>query len=99
MVMAVTHAKAAVAALQRFAPDVVVADMRLPDESGTWVLQQARALRNTAPFIAVSAFDLDERTLREAGFHACLRKPVEHADLVEAILRAAPARWCEGSGR
>jgi hypothetical protein len=40
----------------------------------------------------VSAFDLDETALRDAGFQLWLRKPVEHGDLVAAIVTAARAR-------
>ena len=91
-VVAVTNAAGAVAALRRFSPDVVVADMRLPDGTGSGILREARVLRNDAVFIAVSAFDLDESALREAGFQGWLRKPVEHSDLVAAILTAGRAR-------
>ena len=91
-VVAVTNASGAVAALRRFSPDVVLADMRLPDGTGSGVLREARALRNNAAFIAVSAFDLDEGALRDAGFQLWLRKPVEHGELVAAILTVARAR-------
>ena len=91
-VVAVTNLSAAVAALRRFTPDVVLAEMRLPDGTGSEVLREARALRNNAAFIAVSAFYFDERALKDAGFELCLRKPVEHGELVTAILAAAGGR-------
>jgi two-component system OmpR family response regulator len=91
-VVAVTNASGAVAALRRFTPDVVLADMRLPDGTGSGVLREARALRNNAAFIAVSAFDLDEGALRDAGFKLWLRKPVEHGELVAAVRAVARER-------
>jgi CheY-like chemotaxis protein len=91
-VVAVTNASAAVAALRRFTPDVVLADMRLPDGTAAGILREARLLRRNAAFIAVSAFDLDESALKDAGFDLCLRKPVEHGELVSAILEAARGR-------
>jgi CheY-like chemotaxis protein len=77
-------------ALRQGAPDVVVADMRLPDHNATWLLREARTIPRTAPFIAVTAYTFEERTLRAQGFATLLRKPLSQDDLVNAVLAAAP---------
>jgi CheY-like chemotaxis protein len=92
VVTAAANALAAIEVLRRVTPDVVLVDMRLPDGTGTAVLHHVRSGGNNAPFIAVSAFDLDEMALRAAGFHACLRKPVHQSELVEAIFAALRER-------
>jgi CheY-like chemotaxis protein len=72
--------------LRRVHPDVVIADMRLGDHSGSWLLREARNLACSAPFVAVSGYDFDERALRAEGFATSLRKPLNHASLIGAVL-------------
>ena len=84
-----SDARAALETLRCFTPDVIVADVRLPDGDAAWVLAQARGRGVSAAFIAVSGGDFDAASLREQGFHAYLTKPVDRGRLVDAILTAA----------
>jgi ATP-binding cassette subfamily B protein len=74
--------------LRQFDPDIVVADMRLGDHNGSWLLREARKIPCRAAFIAVTAYDFEERTLRAQGFSALLRKPLHRDALVTTILSA-----------
>jgi CheY-like chemotaxis protein len=80
------NAAEALRLLRQSTPDVVIADVHLPDHDAMWLLKQAERIRSTAPFIAVSAEDLDALELAHHGFNAFLRKPLDHRQLVEAIL-------------
>jgi CheY-like chemotaxis protein len=78
-------------ALRRMLPHVVVSDVRLPDHDAIWLVDAARTHGIRVPFIAVSGLDFDESHLVERGFVTYLRKPVDHARLVAAILAAGPS--------
>lgn len=80
----------ALAAAERFRPDVVVMDIGLPGLDG---YQTAAALRSTpwgqaVRLIALSGWtrDVDQRRARDAGFDRHCTKPIE-PDLLEALLR------------
>ncbi len=85
-------ARAALTKLRSAVPDVVVADIRLGDRTGVWLLRAAQAARCRAPFVAITAYDYDERQLRAVGFSDVVRKPLERERLFRAILAAAHAR-------
>jgi ATP-binding cassette, subfamily B, bacterial len=91
-VTAASGAREGLKVLHELAPDVVVADIRLGDETAMWLLREARIRACRAPFIAVSGLDFDESTLAENGFELFLRKPVDHVSLVDAILAVARGR-------
>jgi len=78
--------------LRRQTPDVVVADVRLPDHNAPWLLREARARSYDAPFVAVTGYEFEERTLRAQGFTALLRKPLDRDRLVDAVVTAARRR-------
>jgi CheY-like chemotaxis protein len=72
-------------------PDVILADIELPDEDGYTLLRKLRG-RSPAdggqiPAIAVTTFSrrIDRRRAFEAGFHMHLSKPVEADELVAAV--------------
>jgi CheY-like chemotaxis protein len=82
----------ALAAAERFRPDIVLMDLGLPGLDG---YQTAAALRSTpwgraAKLIAVSGWarDADRRRAREAGFDRHYTKPIE-PDVLEALLSEA----------
>ncbi len=72
---------------QRF--DVVVSDVAMPDRDGYELLRELRARDIPTPAIALTAFARpeDRERLLAAGFQGHVAKPVEPADLVEAVAR------------
>jgi CheY-like chemotaxis protein len=84
-----TSARDGLSTLRQVDPDVVVADMRLGAHTATWLIREARKISCKAPFVAVTAYDFEERTLRAQGFTALLRKPLRRDDLLEAVTAAA----------
>jgi CheY-like chemotaxis protein len=100
--VAVAHGgEEAVAAAERFRPDAVLLDLRMPGVDGFEACRRIRA----APWsrgmlvIAQSGFGLDPASserARTAGFDAQLVKPVAAAALAEVISRR---RDREGAGR
>lgn len=86
VVTVVHNARAALRAMRAVVPDVVVADVRLGDRDAPWLVREARKLSVEAPFIAVSGLDYDDERIREHGFAAYLRKPVDHDRLIDTLL-------------
>jgi len=82
--------------LRHLNPDVVVADVRLPDHNAPWLLREARSRDCDAPFVAVTGYDVDEGPLRAQGFQALLRKPLDADRLVTAVIAATRARGTGG---
>jgi two-component system, chemotaxis family, CheB/CheR fusion protein len=82
-------AAAALAMLRTTAIDVVVADLALGDQTGTWLIREARRLTLKTPFIAVSGVAFEEERLRDVGFSAYLRKPLTVENLIDAVTKAA----------
>jgi PAS domain S-box-containing protein len=75
-------------------PDVLIVDLSLSCEDGYAVLREIRRLERMRggrareiPAIALTPFDRTEDRLRalRAGFHICVAKPVEPAELALAI--------------
>ncbi|HLY37724.1 MAG TPA: ATP-binding protein [Candidatus Binatia bacterium] len=78
-------------------PDVVVADIAMPGEDGYALVRRLRAMDRERgghlPVIAVTALASDhdrERAMRE-GFDEHLAKPVDPADLLDAVARRVRA--------
>ena len=93
LVTTAVNAAEALQSLRTVAPDVVVADIQLPDHNAPWLIRAARRLPSTVPFIVVSALDHDPATMSDWDFEVYLRKPVDHVQLVDTILavtRRAP---------
>ena len=84
-----TSAEAALKALKRLTPDVVIADIMLGDTpDGLWLRREAARQWPQVPFIAVSGGDFNSEMLERAGFAAYLKKPVGHEQLVDTVLGA-----------
>jgi CheY-like chemotaxis protein len=86
------HTDSAVMALsiaQDEHPDLLVADLVLPDLHGIALAAIIRADPRTAhtPLIAISSTDLNESEVVAAGFNAFYRKPVSPTQLIEAVAR------------
>ena len=69
------------------APDVLISDIRMPEEDGYALLRSLRGAGIDTPAIALTAYarreDADEA--RAAGFQIHLPKPVDAARLVDAV--------------
>lgn len=82
--------------LEELRPDVIVSDIGMPGEDGYVLLRKVRALETargwpSVPAVALTAYarGADRRRALSAGFRMHVTKPVEPAELAEAIARAA----------
>jgi signal transduction histidine kinase/ActR/RegA family two-component response regulator len=68
-------------------PDVLVSDIRMPEEDGYSLIQSLRTAGVTTPAIALTANARreDAEEARSAGFQLHLAKPIDAARLVEAV--------------
>lgn len=91
-VRACATAPEALALVQAWRPDMLVADIAMPSQDGYWLIQQVRALAPEAggalPAVALTAYVGVEERLRvlAAGFQQYVPKPVEPAELRNVIL-------------
>ena len=92
LVMAVKTANEGLQCLRNIIPDVVVADFQLPDHDASWLVSEARRRGFSVPFVAVSAADFDPSILSDYGFESYLRKPIDHAQLVDTVLAVVRGR-------
>jgi PAS domain S-box-containing protein len=87
---------AALVAFEPSPPDVLVSDLGMPGRSGFDLARELRAspTASDAALVAVSGFSSPEEIARalDAGFDVHLAKPVEPAELVNAIREAAAAK-------
>jgi CheY-like chemotaxis protein len=88
----------AVALTTEHRPDLVLMDIHLPDIDGVEALRMLRADERTAsiPVLALTAqaMEGDRERFLAAGFDGYLSKPVNIADLLDAV-----RRHCEGGSR
>jgi CheY-like chemotaxis protein len=87
----------ALAALKTWRPDVIVSDIAMPGEDGFSLIKQLRALPEAEggriPVVALTAYvgKKERAKIFASGFQMYLPKPVEAADLLEALAGFAPA--------
>jgi signal transduction histidine kinase/CheY-like chemotaxis protein len=93
VVWTATSAAQAFDLLQREHPDVLLADVAMPEEDGYTLIRRLRSMTpqgaSAIPAVAVTAFAREEdreRALRE-GFQMHLAKPIEPSSLVAAVAR------------
>jgi CheY-like chemotaxis protein len=85
-------------AFGRFAPELLVSDIAMPDEDGYSLMRRVRALgaagNGAIPAIAVSAFTRPEHRAQAhaAGFSLHMSKPVLPAELVASAQRLIASR-------
>ena len=78
------------AQVDRQPPDVIVADIGLPDEDGIEFIRRVRARPgevSKVPAVALTAWGLpqDRARARDGGFQAHLVKPVDPSTLVSVL--------------
>jgi CheY-like chemotaxis protein len=70
-------------------PDVLISDIRMPEEDGYSLMQSLRSAGVVTPAIALTAYarieDADQA--RAAGFQIHLPKPVDAIRLVDAVAK------------
>jgi CheY-like chemotaxis protein len=81
--------------LDSWLPNILVADLAMPDEDGLALIRRLRARPavqgGRIPALALSAFarDEDQQRALEAGYQVHLAKPAEPAHLVEVLAKLA----------
>ena len=91
---AVGSAREALEVLEDFKPDVLLSDLRMPDEDGYTLIRRIRALDSGAgalPAIALTglAHPEDRRRALTAGYQSFVPKPVEVDELAAVIRRVS----------
>jgi CheY-like chemotaxis protein len=94
-VTAVSSAGEAIQAIRQKRPDVLVSDIAMPDEDGYGLIEKVRSLEEgetqSIPAVAITAYAKDEDRDRalSSGFQIYVAKPIELAELVSVVARAA----------
>ncbi|NEQ28889.1 MAG: response regulator, partial [Microcoleus sp. SIO2G3] len=94
-VTTVTSASEALAALLQFKPNVLISDIGMPGEDGYSLIHRIRTLPaklgGQIPAVALTAFagESERNRALTAGFQMHISKPVEHAELVAAVVKLA----------
>jgi CheY-like chemotaxis protein len=98
-VTAVGSAVAALAALERSRPDVLLCDIAMPGENGYDLMRQVATRDAALPAAALTAFGeiADRGRARAAGFRMQLSKPIDAAVLVAAVADLAGRRSAMGA--
>ena len=90
--------EAALEAIERLRPDVVLLDLRMPDIDGLEVLERMRELAPPpASRVLIVSASLDEdieRAARAAGAVGCVSKELARADICATALRVARQSGC-----
>ena len=95
VVTAAATVAAALSALERVRPDVLLSDLSLPERDGYDFIRSVRALDpargGSIPAIALTAYASteDRERVMAAGFQRCLSKPIDLPELVAAIVTLA----------
>jgi CheY-like chemotaxis protein len=82
----------ALARLGQRRPDILVSNVRLPEEDGRWLIEQIRRLEgmwSELPAIAVTSYtrEVDAERALESGFQHFMSKPLDPGELVQEILK------------
>jgi len=87
LVMSAPGAQSAMDMLDRIRPEVLVTDLAMPERDGAWLVTEARnrGLLNGVASVVVTAQALTPQQVREAGFDAYLRKPVDPHQLCRTV--------------
>ncbi|MBD2054596.1 response regulator [Oculatella sp. FACHB-28] len=97
-VAAVSSASDAFQAVQEWQPDVLVSDVRMPDEDGHMLIRRIRGLTveqgGQLPAIALTANAKESDRLQAlaAGFQQHLAKPVDQDTLLQTVMEMAASK-------
>lgn len=80
---------AALEAIDRLRPDVVLLDLRMPDLDGFGVLERMRESGSRVLIVSASLDDETERAARAAGAAGCVSKDSPRVEICAAALRIA----------
>jgi CheY-like chemotaxis protein/two-component sensor histidine kinase len=88
----VANAREARREIMAGAPDVLISDIRMPDEDGYALLRSLRKEGVVTPAIALTAYARleDAEQARAAGFQIHLTKPIDASRLVDAVAALLP---------
>lgn len=91
-VVLVNSALEALGELGQRLPDILVSNVRLPEEDGRWLIEQVRDLEgawNELPAIAVTSYtrEVDAEGALQSGFQHFMSKPLDPDELVQEILK------------
>jgi CheY-like chemotaxis protein len=93
-VTALPSAADAITAFAKTQPDILVSDIGMPGMDGYMLMQQLREMPNVSqiPAIALTSYTTkaDQEKIFSAGFRKHLPKPMEVAELIEAISSLVP---------
>lgn len=89
-VLSAPDAAAALETIARRRPDAVVTDLRMPGMSGIELVERARDIDDTLPFVVMTAYGAVETAVQaiKAGAFDYITKPFEGDELIVAIKRA-----------
>ncbi|HEV3486295.1 MAG TPA: ATP-binding protein [Vicinamibacterales bacterium] len=84
-----TTAAEALRRIERRKPDVIIADIILPDIDGCALIERIRGNAQSTPALALTVFGrpAEQERILAAGFNALRQKPIEPADLANAVAR------------
>ncbi|PSN15026.1 hybrid sensor histidine kinase/response regulator [filamentous cyanobacterium CCT1] len=95
-VTAFSSAADAIVALAKTQPDILISDIGMPGMDGYMLMQHLREMTSASeiPAIALTSYTtkIDRERIFAAGFQKHLPKPMEVAELIEAILALVPQR-------
>jgi DNA-binding NarL/FixJ family response regulator len=80
---------AALEAIERLRPDVVLLDLRMPDLDGFGVLDRMRESDARVLIVSASLDEETERAARAAGAAGCVSKDSPRAEICASALRIA----------
>jgi len=70
-------------------PDILVSNLRLPDQDGIWLIHQIRSSLSSQqlPAIAVTSYmrEFSEKRALENGFQKFIAKPIDPDELISSI--------------
>ena len=76
----------------KFAPDIILTDLRMPLLSGTKLLKKIREEDEEIPIIVITAYKKDLKEKESALATAVFEKPIDFMDLVKCIDAAVKER-------